>query len=97
MKNLGLALPEKIMEALRVNVAALMDNEMSLPTYSQLNEIVKELPKNQERANGLNHPTALCVCRVDARSSTAASILSAPNFGDERGLEGGLLAFHKIH
>ncbi|KAI8805947.1 beta-lactamase-like protein [Cladochytrium replicatum] len=142
MRNLGLPLPEKIMEALQVNVSALMDNEMSLPTYSQLNEvklispdalkdmlrsepenlivvdvreqsefaelppipgsiniplnqIVKELPKIQVRAKGLHHPIILCVCRVGVRSSTAASILSAHNVGDVRGLKGGLLAFHK--
>lgn len=39
MNNLGLPLPEKIMEALQINTSAIQDEQLNLPTYSQLNKI----------------------------------------------------------
>jgi sulfur dioxygenase len=39
MNNLGLPLPEKIMEALQLNISAVEDTQMKLPTISELIEI----------------------------------------------------------
>lgn len=39
MNNLGLPLPEKIMEALQTNITATVDSAIHFPTISQLNQI----------------------------------------------------------
>lgn len=39
MNNLGLPLPEKIMESIQVNSAAFEDSKKAMPTYSQLAEV----------------------------------------------------------
>jgi len=39
MTNLGLPLPEKIMEALQTNITATVDSAIHFPTISQLNQI----------------------------------------------------------
>eukprot|EP01100_Stratorugosa_tubuloviscum_P007606 TRINITY_DN3149_c0_g2_i1.p1 TRINITY_DN3149_c0_g2~~TRINITY_DN3149_c0_g2_i1.p1 ORF type:complete len:406 (+),score=187.55 TRINITY_DN3149_c0_g2_i1:126-1220(+) len=41
MNNLGLPLPEKIMEALQVNMVASYDIKFNLPTYSQLTSVLQ--------------------------------------------------------
>ncbi len=45
MNNLGLPLPEKIMEALQCNVSAMLDTEMKFPKISELNEIKQIEPQ----------------------------------------------------
>ncbi len=45
MNNLGLPLPEKIMEALQCNVSAMLDTEMKFPKISELNEIKQLEPQ----------------------------------------------------
>ncbi|KAJ3225235.1 hypothetical protein HK099_007153 [Clydaea vesicula] len=55
MENLGLPLPEKIMEAIQINSSTVLEDQIKLPTYSQLNEVklispetLKELKKDKE-------------------------------------------------
>lgn len=45
MNNLGLPLPEKIMEALQCNVSAAHDTAMKFPTIAELNKIRQLEPK----------------------------------------------------
>jgi hypothetical protein len=45
MNNLGLPLPQKIMEALQCNVSASNDTAMKFPTIAELNEIRQLEPK----------------------------------------------------
>lgn len=48
MNNLGLPLPQKIMEALQCNTGAVNDNEMKFPTITELNAI-RQLEPNAVR------------------------------------------------
>eukprot|EP01121_Diplochlamys_sp_Union-15-3_P021828 TRINITY_DN9059_c0_g1_i1.p1 TRINITY_DN9059_c0_g1~~TRINITY_DN9059_c0_g1_i1.p1 ORF type:complete len:379 (-),score=40.69 TRINITY_DN9059_c0_g1_i1:46-1182(-) len=64
MNNLGLPLPEKIMEALQINTSAIDDNSLKLPTYTQLNQVKQLEP---ETVNSLLHHQEQPVLILDVR------------------------------
>ena len=70
MDNLGLPLPEKIMEALQINTSDIEEKRLNLPTYSDLLKV-----KTISSINGLTVPFTI----VDVREPTEFENFSIDN------------------